>query len=309
MKTLLVIIFVTLVITLNAQGYTFVRGTFNSTGGAQHNSAYNTQTAVGEYVQNDVTSPSYYGYLGFLFPQLDQSPPVITSISDVPNDQGRKVQIIWNKCVFDDAYDLNTYYSVWRYDENFNSRNSLSASGKKVKEVNIYTEPWQAIQQFKIAPDKIYCWDNGRDIWTFVDTVRALQYDQYSYIAETLADSSSAGTNYATFKVVFHDEFAYYESEAAEGYSTDDIAPDATRGSITQIGSNLKLTWEKVEYGTFEGNRYPEINGIYYKIYASDKPQFVCDSSTYITTTTNTSYVYNPTENKRFFKIVVSDKP
>jgi hypothetical protein len=65
-----------------------------------------------------------------------------------------------------------------------------------------------------------------------------------------------------------------------------------------------------VEYGTYQGNSYPEINGIWYKIYAGNFPDFVCDEIHLIDTITNLNYDYSLTgEEKKFFKIVVSDQP
>ena len=311
MKTPLLILFVVLMLSLNAQNYTFVRGTFNTSGGFQENANFSANTAVGEPIQGEVSTNDYTSYLGFLFPQLNQSPPIITSIDDVPNDQGRNVQIVWNKCAFDDVYDLNTYYSVWRFDEDFGNRNIAGSSNKNsiIKE-NVYSEPWQVVEQFQIDSEKTYYWENDREVWTFVDTVRALQFDQYSYIAETFADSSASSTNLATFKVVFHDEYAYYESESAEGYSTDDIAPDATKAEAALVGNNVQLNWNEVSTGTLEGNTYEEINGIWYKIYSADTPNFVCGETTFLETVTSTNYTTPVNRGmSKFFKIVVSDKP
>ncbi|MBC8384231.1 MAG: hypothetical protein H8E57_01780 [Candidatus Cloacimonetes bacterium] len=75
-------------------------------------------------------------------------------------------------------------------------------------------------------------------------------------------------------------------------------------------GINLQLEWDEVEYGTYKGNRYPEINGIWYKIYAGTQSYFVCDETTYITTVTDLDYDYPLTgEDMKFFKVEVSDKP
>ena len=63
-------------------------------------------------------------------------------------------------------------------------------------------------------------------------------------------------------------------------------------------------------FGTYQGNSYPEINGVWYKIYAGDSPDFICDESHLIDTVTNLNYIYPVSgEDKKFFKIVVSDQP
>jgi len=304
--------------------YQFERCTFNAAGGQQSNGIYSVTTAVAEKVQGSVTDSDYDGFLGFLFPQLDIRIPIITSIDDVPDDQGREVQIVWNKCGYDDEYAVDTYYSLWRLDEDFEvvlmrneqkkiSSKKVSSKTKKLHSEsieNIFTEPYLIIELAREFPKKTYFWQRDDEVWTYIGETPALQYDEYSYIASTLADSSETDIHYSTFKVVYHDLYEYYESEPDSGYSLDNIPPDETRIAIAQNGSYMRLSWEEVEYGTFEGNRYPEINGIWYRVYASDEPYFDCDVTTYLNTVIDLEYDYPLTgEDMKFFKVVVSDKP
>ncbi len=343
MKTILLFAMCFLIVSLSAQNYTFTHGTFNTGGGHQANSLYSNFTAFGEYVVGDVSTDDHSGYVGFLFPLLDQRPPVITSIDDVPNDQGREVQIVWNKCAFDDVYSFDTFYSVWRLDDDFEGMNSNRPTTLRMVEErnfrngqneknsrrnskllptkiancnnhpspeNTYTEPWKVVEQFQKDPDRIYYWQRDRDVWTFIDTIPALQYEEYALISPTLVDSNVVDINYSIFKVVYHDQFEYYESSPDSGYSIDNIAPDETEAYITKNGSNMNLCWEEVEYGTFQGNSYPEINGIWYRIYAGDSPDFDCDETTFLETVIDLNYNYLLTgEDKKFFKVVVSDQP
>jgi len=332
MKTILISASCLMLAILSAQNYTFTHGTLNASGGHQANTLYSNTTASGEYVLGEVSSTAYTGYLGFLFPCLDQSPPVITSIDDVPNDQGREVQVVWNKCAFDDVYALNTFYSVWRLDEDFPSMRAndlrsrtnhgslnqifgqrtiktLSPKKQNFRE-NIYTEPGEILQQYKQDPDKIYYWQRDRDVWTFIDTIPALQYDEYALITPTLVDSNDAGINHATYKVVFHDIFEYYESIPDSGYSVDDLPPDETLAYIARIGDNIRISWNEVTTGNYQGNSYEELNGIWYNIYAGDSPDFICDETSYMETVIELSYDYSlPIADKMFFRVKVSDKP
>ena len=322
-KLLFLILCSTITITLFAD-YQFIRGTFNTAGGQQTNGVYSVTTAVAEKVQGSVTDLDYTGFLGFLFPQLDIRNPIITSIDDVPDDQGREVQIVWNKCGYDDEYAIDTYHSIWRLDEDFRvlitekSLKLMSSEKGSSKQKNlragsipdIYTEPYAIIELARQNPNKTYFWQRDDEVWTYIGETPALQYDEYSYIAPTLADSSEIDTHYSTFQVVYHDLYEYYESEPDSGYSLDNIPPDETRIAIAQNGNYMRLSWEEVEYGTFEENRYPEINGIWYKVYASDEPYFDCDETTYLETVTDIEYDYPLTgEDMKFFKVVVSDKP
>ncbi len=313
MKPILLLLMCFFIIPLIAQDYTFTHSTFNSAGGHQATSLYSNKTAFGEYVVGEVSTSSYTGYLGFLFPILDQRPPIITSIDDVPFDQGHQVQIVWDKCAYDDFYTLDTYYSVWRLDENFDTKRVTGKNGVQQNEQaveNTFAEPWKVVEQFSVNPDEVYYWQRDRDVWTFVDTIPALLYEEYALIAPTLLDSNVVDINYSNFKVVYHDLYEYYESNPDSGYSVDNIAPDETEVFITKNGSNMNLIWEEIEFGTFQGNSYPEVNGIWYKIYAGDSDDFVCDPAHLIDTVTDLNYDYPiGGEEKKFFKIVVNDQP
>ena len=230
--------------------------------------------------------------------------PSITAVTDVPHDQGRYVQVIWDKSPFDipgASVPLESY-SVWRYDDLFDDRGKLE----------IYENPREILERAVLGYDKNYYWQRNDEILTFITQLPVMGYDQYSIISPTLQDSSTVSTNYSTFHVVAHtdDAYLYFTSLPDSGYSVDNIAPDETEVTITQNGSNIGLSWDEVEYGTYQGNSYPEINGIWYKIYAGDSPDFVCDEAHLIDTVTDLYYDYPLAgEEKKFFKIVVSDQP
>ena len=274
-----------------------------------------------------MVSSNYDSYQGFLFPVLDQRNPMIISITDVPADQGHQVQIVWEKCGFDDGFGIVTLsYSLWRLDENFSqmmtSYKAKTESFKKSQKLalkpaiansnyeNIYTNPSLIIELSRKNPDKTYYWQKNGHIWTFIAEIPALNYDEYAYVAPTLLDSSVVDTNCSTFKIIYHDLYASYESEPDSGYSIDNIPPDSTKVNIAKNGNNMRLTWDEVEYGTFQGNSYPELNGIWYKIYAGNEPEFSCNQSSHLVTVTNLHYDFSLSGiDKKFFKIVVSDKP
>lgn len=299
---------------LNAQSYSFVRGSFNAAGGMMQNSLYSSQIAVGEADQGSASTSAYTAYFGFLYPILDQRPPLITSIDDVPNDQGLQVQIVWNKCAFDDVYSQDSFYSIWRQDEDFDLiLNDINEINQDLPD-NVFTNPNEIIQLNEFQQENIY-WLADDLLWTFLDTIPALQYDEYSYIAPTLIDSNSTAVNNSTFKVVFHDEFEYYESVAASGYSVDNIPPDPTENLVITLNESthntiLTLSWDEVNTGTYAGNSYEEIGGIWYRIYASDFPNFECNESNLLATVTDTFYEFDVSNNSQhYFKIIVCDEP
>ena len=327
-KIFVLLLLFTLPLALLAQSdYTLTRHTFNAAGGHQSNSNYSVTSAVAPRTQGEAETADYDAFLGFLFPQLDIRSPLITSIDDVPHDQGHQVQIVWDKCGYDDYYAVDTYYSIWRWDEDMKNvdpllfspptrslapsqSRSLTPSPNRSLAKRTFSQPWKVVEQYRKDPTKLYFWNKAGSLWTFVDEVPALQNQQYSYIAPTLLDSTASSYNYATFKVVYHDTYEAYESVPDSGYSADNIPPDPTVASINQNAETTNLSWNEVTTGTYQGNSYEELNGVWYKIYIGNTPEFPCDESHYIDTVTDLNFNYSATgESKKFFKVVVSDQP
>jgi parallel beta-helix repeat protein len=225
------------------------------------------------------------------------SEPDITSIEDVPEDQGHYVTVTWQKSYYDESGSISPIvgYNLWEmYPYELDRECIITNDINKA-----------------ITRSKIY-FSRNDTIWVLINYLAAMQWDEYTALAETFVDSSSIGNYLSYFFISAHttDPSVYYCSVVDSGYSIDNIAPDETRVYIVQNGSNIGLNWDEVGYGTFQGNSYPEINGIWYKIYAGDSPDFVCDETHLIDTVTDLNYDYPLTgEEKKFFKIVVSDQP
>ncbi len=223
--------------------------------------------------------------------------PTITAVADVPNDQGRYVIVTWQRSIWDQEYSATPIasYGLWEKYPYELDRECIVTNdiNKAIEEQHTYFQ-------------------REDTTWVFIVNVPAMQWEEYSALAETFFDSTTVGDYLSYFFVSAHtpNPSIYCNSSVASGYSVDNIAPDETRVYIAQNGSNIGLTWDEVEYGTFQGNSYPEINGIWYKIYAGDSPDFVCDEVHLIDTVTNLNYDYPLTgEEKKFFKIVVTDQP
>jgi parallel beta-helix repeat protein/predicted outer membrane repeat protein len=237
----------------------------------------------------------YYDIIGY---------PTIVAVADIPNDQGRFVQVRWNRSPYDLFGSPVTIesYSVWRFDDIFR------ASGSS----EVYQDPREIIAQAVKNNDRNYYWQRDDEILTFITQLPAVGYDQYSVIAPTLADSSYVSISYSAFQVLAHTEIPlmFYTSLPDSGYSVDNIAPDATTAFAAALnGSTVALSWDEVEYGTFEGNSYPEQNGIWYRVYAGDTPWFPCDEEHLVATVTEPYFDYPVSgETKKFFRVVVSDQ-
>jgi len=223
--------------------------------------------------------------------------PAITAVTDVPSDQGRFVIVTWQRSIWDN--ELSTIpifsYNLWeKYPFEPDRESTITNDIKRaILEQDTYFQ-------------------REDTTWVLIENFAAMQWEEYSALAETFFDSTTVGDYLSYFFVSAHtsNPSLYFSSSVASGYSVDSIAPDEADVYIAQNGSNIGLTWDEVEYGTFQGNSYPEINGIWYKIYAGDSPDFVCDEAHLIDIVTDLNYDYPLTgEDKKFFKIVVSDQP
>ncbi len=135
--------------------------------------------------------------------------PFITSIRDIPDDQGKQVRVIWYKSIHDANGDSLriTEYSVWR---RVGTNNAL---------------------------------------WDFVASIPAVRFDQYSFVAPTLFDSTqTAGIRWSVFKVSAQtaNGAQVYFSSADSGYSVDNLPPSAPANLIANIvGGRINLAWDQ----------------------------------------------------------------
>ncbi len=223
--------------------------------------------------------------------------PTINTVSDVPDDQGRSVIVTWQRSLWDQASSEIpiTGYNLWeKYPYELDSDCIIT------NDINKAIEKEDTFFQREDTT------------WVHVANIFAMQWEEYSAHAVTYVDSTYSEDYLSYFFVSAHTirPTVYCNSYVDSGYSVDNIAPDETEVNITQNGSNIGLTWDEIEYGTYQGNSYPEINGIWYKIYAGDSPDFACDEFHLIDTVTDLNYNYPLAgEEKKFFKIVVSDQP
>lgn len=226
-----------------------------------------------------------------------QEAPEITLISDIPNDQGRYVLVTWKTSYFDLPNFDNpiTGFGVWE----------MYPFPVEVNVCNL-DDLSEVLMEEKVIL-------NYRDsLWSNIAYVPAMQWSQYYSVAGTFVDSTNIGNYESDFFISAHTSSpsVHFESEIVSGYSKDNISPDETKIYVIKNGGSIELSWEEIENGTFQGNSYPELNGIWYKIYAGNTPDFICDEIHLIDTVTNLNYDFPIAgEEKKFFKIRVSDQP
>ncbi len=238
--------------------------------------------------------------------------PEITIVSDVPGDQGRHINVSWNKSSLDAAGSIYPIvsYNLW-IEYPFETRGCRISS-----DINEIIDHYSDNLSKRPENKENFLLDRDGEVWVIVLNMAAMQWNSYTAFTQTYQDSSSTEDNPSTFFVSAHTTTPslYFISNIMSGYSLDNIAPNAAANvavavSNTSRNNTLALSWDEVTEGSYQGNSYPEQNGIWYKIYASDNPDFVCDENTYLETTQDLSIDVDVTgENKMFFKIIVSDQ-
>lgn len=199
----------------------------------------------------------------------------ILDISDIPNDQGKQVRIMWER-FGGDGIGPNPvqYYALWRRIDD------LPVDGVEQKPIIISltelpSDPTQINIESMLQMDG--------DMWDFVGSVPATGMMQYSTIAPTLFDSTaSGGMHWSVFFISGHTAIPtiFASSQPDSGYSIDNLAPTAPTnlaGSVTV--PDVLLSWDEPVDEDFN----------YFAVYRGTTPGF--PTTTPLATTTVNSYL------------------
>ena len=159
----------------------------------------------------------------------------LTSIKDVPKDQGQKVQLVWNKFPAEGfSYNRVENYGVWRQDPIIGT--ALKAP--------TYTDMLRSTSVGSTVSVAGY-------VWTYVAEVPASNLTQYSYVAETMFDSTvTSGQYFTKFFIAGYnaDNSVVYQSPIDSGYSVDNIAPLAVTGfQVDYAPAGVNLQWKVLD--------------------------------------------------------------
>ncbi len=184
--------------------------------------------------------------------------PAVTSIEDVPYDQGSQVMIEWDAGQFDIfPYELITHYSVWRSLSGPESAIMLAERDKSVSPERTGPEPRDGSITFRTLGAAMYAWE-------CIKTMDAHRLETYSFAAATLHDSVTTddGMHYYFVSSNTDDPFVYWDSEPDSGYSVDNLAPGAPLGLAGEqeyTPEGMQLTWDDneesdlLEYRVYRG--------------------------------------------------------
>lgn len=205
--------------------------------------------------------------------QYSLLPGQIGAIKDVPNDQGKQVQVIWYKFSGEaDTVKPVRLYSIWRMDDSpigkFVSLNSFD-------EINTYTKDLVIGTQFSIKGE----------VWTLAGQSPISGNDLYSLNVPTIFDSTiSKGMFWTKFKITGHasDNAILFTSRVDSGYSLDNLVPKAPGSLIVKMAdAAVQLDWQIAVD--------PDVN--YYAVYRGTIEGFDFENTPPIGTTTNNKYV------------------
>jgi hypothetical protein len=165
--------------------------------------------------------------------------PQITSVEDIPDDQGGKIGIQWEKSFLDTIPHTDiTHYSVWRRLPEVSSAMALEMSGEPgILDIPVDFEG-PAVRMM-----------DGEYPWEWLANVPARYLDTYALTVVSLSDSMGTDPGWQYFRIAAHTDepSGWYDSPVDSGYSVDNLAPCAPLAlegeqSYTPIG--LMLSWE-----------------------------------------------------------------
>jgi hypothetical protein len=149
---------------------------------------------------------------------------VITSVADVPNDQGGRVRVNWEASTWDvRGYTEIEFYSVWRATQAFPMANLPEGS-------LVLDDPSRVGADFAGSAYWVEPTTAGEPYyWEWIGNQAVLNSPGYAFSAATRADSTAMGDADHFFQVVAHtdDPYVFWPSNVATGTSVDNLAPAA----------------------------------------------------------------------------------
>ena len=177
--------------------------------------------------------------------------PIINSVLDIPDDQGRQVRVRWQADTRDVAGSPAPIlqYVVWRKVPG----TKAGESARILKPSALTVAVWQDSEPWLL--------ELAQALWEPVGpVVPGMMWPEYASVVPTLVDSTAAAAGYSTFFVSAHTAApqTFFTSLPDSGYSVDNIAPAAP--------SNLSVVFDAglIEF-VWDANTEPDLES--YRVY------------------------------------------
>ena len=213
----------------------------------------------------------------------DPRKPTITSVRDVPNDQGGKVFVTWTRSSLDVSGGPVNAYRVWR---------RVPPGAALVAQSDA--------SDFRATTHTTSEGTTGTVYWEALATLPAQRLDGYGYTAATTQDSMRHSNPYTAFFVsaLTYDIDVFYDSAVDSGYSVDNIRPRRPRGLAGQpVASGFALHWEP--------NEEPDLSG--YHVYRGSTEDFTPSEENLIGTSNETDWVDVAEHGDQYYKLSAVD--
>jgi hypothetical protein len=189
--------------------------------------------------------------------------PVVSSVADVPADQGGIVNVNWLASGRDNLNEqLIGDYSIWRAIDQASFLAATTGGMARGKVV----EPTAARSSFDRDTYMVQRTSTGEFFWQWIGEQIATYSPAYGFAAQTQFDSVSVNPGIHYFRVIAHhtwDQFIFWESNPDSGYSVDNIAPGSPflLAAVRAGGSDVDLEWNSsgqsepdfMEYWVYRG--------------------------------------------------------
>jgi hypothetical protein len=203
--------------------------------------------------------------------------PVITSVRDVPNDEGGKVKLSWNASPLDGPpeYTIASYWILRSVPPNLMAE--ALACGARLLD-GPAERPAVGARSFIVTHDA-----GVEYAWEYVGSQAAFHSASYSYLAPTACDSVGGSNPLTAFMVQGRNEDGsqWWFSAPDSGYSVDNLSP-VPPGPFTgqYAGGIAQLHWYP--------NPEPDLAG--YRLYRGTSAGFVPGPSNLVAARADTGY-------------------
>jgi len=226
--------------------------------------------------------------------RLGNPEPILTSVRDLPVDQGGRVRVAWSGSPLDTIPTLEiSAYGIWRLvTESYAA--ALAAQGKPMRLGPVAAEDAQpgVLRALRV--------DGVTTYWEGVGSVLARGLGTYTFVAETFEDSTAYGNPPTRFMVDAHASFGpfFWDSNPDSGYSVDNLAPAMPANLVGRYeAGTMYIHWSPNSERDFSA----------YRIHRGAAAAFVPGPENLVATRPDTGYA-DPAGSPFFYKLAAMDE-